>query len=59
MKFFKKSEQEAADIMLSVHNQGSGLAGLYTHEVAETKVFQVNSFSKDQKHPLKCIMEKE
>lgn len=58
-KFFMKSEAEAAKIMLQVHNEGAGLAGIYTFEVAETKVYLVSEFSRRQKHPLKCIMEKE
>ena len=58
-KFFKKSEVEATQIMLQVHHQGAGLAGVYTHELAETKVFQVNNFSRKNQHPLKCIMEKD
>ena len=58
-KFFKRSEVEATQIMLHVHNQGAGLAGVYTYEIAETKVFQVNEYSRKHKHPLKCIMEKE
>lgn len=58
-KFFTKSEAEATRIMMQVHNEGAGLAGVYTFEVAETKVFSVNEFSRRHKHPLKCIMEKE
>jgi ATP-dependent Clp protease adaptor protein ClpS len=58
-KFFMKSESEATRIMLQVHSEGSGLAGVYTFEVAETKVYTVNEFSRRHKHPLKCIMEKE
>lgn len=58
-KFFNKSDTEAGRIMLQVHNDGGGLAGVYTFEVAETKVFSVNEFSRRHKHPLKCIMEKE
>ena len=58
-KFFLKSEAEAAKIMMQVHNEGAGLAGVYTFEVAETKVYLVSEFSRRQKHPLKCIMEKE
>lgn len=58
-KFFMKSDAEATRIMLAVHNQGAGLAGVYTFEVAETKVYSVNEFSRRHKHPLKCIMEKE
>ena len=58
-KFFMKSDAEATDIMMQVHNAGAGLAGVYTFEVAETKVYSVNEFSRRHKHPLKCIMEKE
>lgn len=58
-RFFTKSEPEANQVMLQVHNDGAGLAGIYTFEVAETKVYAVNEFSRRHKHPLKCIMEKE
>ena len=58
-KFFLKTDPEAQRIMLAVHNEGAGLAGIYTFEVAETKVYGVNEFSRRHKHPLKCIMEKE
>jgi ATP-dependent Clp protease adaptor protein ClpS len=58
-KFFMKSDGEATRIMLQVHNDGAGLAGVYTFEVAETKVYSVTEFSRRHKHPLKCIMEKE
>lgn len=58
-KFFMKSDAEATRIMLQVHTEGAGLAGIYTFEVAETKVYSVNEFSRRHKHPLKCIMEKE
>jgi ATP-dependent Clp protease adaptor protein ClpS len=58
-KFFLKSDPEAAQIMLQVHTDGAGLAGIYTYEMAETKVYSVNEFSRRHKHPLKCIMEKE
>ncbi|MBX3022023.1 MAG: ATP-dependent Clp protease adapter ClpS [Bdellovibrionales bacterium] len=58
-KFFAKSDGEAAQVMMQVHNDGAGLAGVYTFEVAETKVYSVNEFSRRHKHPLKCIMEKE
>ncbi|MCB9026079.1 MAG: ATP-dependent Clp protease adapter ClpS [Bdellovibrionaceae bacterium] len=57
-KFFKKGETEAAEIMLHVHNRGSGLAGIYTYEIAETKVFQTNEYSRKNQHPLKCTLEK-
>lgn len=58
-KFFMKTDDEAARIMLQVHQEGAGLAGVYTFEVAETKVYSVNEFSQRHKHPLKCTMEKE
>jgi ATP-dependent Clp protease adaptor protein ClpS len=57
-KFFSKSEPEAQKIMLQVHQEGAAVAGIYTFEVAETKLYLVNEFSRRNKHPLKCIMEK-
>lgn len=57
-KFFAKTNEEATTIMLQVHHQGSGVAGVYSHEIAETKVYLVNDYSKKNKHPLKCVMEK-
>ena len=56
-KFFSKNETEATRIMLDVHEKGIGLAGVYSHEVAETKVIQVNQFSKSNQHPLKTSYE--
>lgn len=57
-KFFKKEEQEATRIMLQIHNQGSGIAGVYTYEIAETKAYQCNTYAKTNKYPLKCTVEK-
>ncbi len=57
-KFFNKNMEEANTIMLQVHHQGSGVAGVYSHEIAETKVYIVNDYSRKNKHPLKCVMEK-
>lgn len=57
-KYFNKSEEEANRIMLHVHNNGVGECGVYTYEVAETKVTQVMDFSRKHQHPLQCIMEK-
>ncbi|MBF0611700.1 MAG: ATP-dependent Clp protease adapter ClpS [Magnetococcales bacterium] len=57
MKFFQKSEEEATRIMLQVHYQGSGICGIFTRDVAETKVTQVNQFSRSNGHPLKCQLE--
>lgn len=56
---FKKSRQEATDIMLHVHRRGVGICGVYTHEVAETKVAQVMDFARANEQPLQCTMEKE
>ena len=58
-KFFAKDMTEATQIMLSVHQKGYGICGTFTHEIAETKVYQVNQFSQTNRHPLKCVMEKE
>lgn len=58
-RFFMKSDAEATKIMMQVHQDGAGLAGIYTFEVAETKVYSVTEFSRRHKHPLKCTMEKE
>jgi ATP-dependent Clp protease adaptor protein ClpS len=57
-KFFAKNSEEATQIMLQVHHQGSGVAGVFTHEVAETKTYLVNDYAKKNKHPLKAAMEK-
>jgi ATP-dependent Clp protease adaptor protein ClpS len=59
MTFFRKSEQEAVQIMLSVHHAGAGLCGVYTHEVAETKVNQVAEAAREHGHPLQTTMEPE
>lgn len=59
IRFFSKSEPEAATIMLQVHQQGKGVAGVYPFEVAETKAFQVQNYAKIREHPLKCTIEKE
>ena len=56
---FNKSETEAINIMLMVHNKGSGVCGIFTKEIAETKVFTVMKMAKNDQHPLKCIMEPE
>jgi ATP-dependent Clp protease adaptor protein ClpS len=56
---FGKSREEAVDVMLHVHRHGVGICGVYTFEVAETKVAQVIEFSRRHQHPLQCTMEKE
>ena len=57
-KFFSKSREDAEIIMLQVHKEGRGVAGLYNFETAETKMHLVNTFSDQQRHPLHCIIEK-
>ncbi len=56
--FFSRDREAATRIMLEVHTSGKGICGLYTHEIAETKVAQVNSYSRENQHPLLCTMEK-
>lgn len=57
-KFFGKDLEEATQIMLAVHLKGAGVCGVFSHEIAETKTHQVNQYSKQNRHPLKCTMEK-
>ena len=56
-RFFSKNDTEATQIMLDVHHKGVGLAGVYSFEVAETKVEQSNQFAKSNQHPLKTSYE--
>jgi ATP-dependent Clp protease adaptor protein ClpS len=56
---FNKNMQEATEIMMHVHRKGVGLCGVYTREVAETKVGQTLTAAKQAEHPLQCTMEKE
>ncbi|MBB3808658.1 ATP-dependent Clp protease adaptor protein ClpS [Pseudochelatococcus contaminans] len=56
--FFNKNKEEATRIMLHVHQTGVGECGIFTYEVAETKVTQVMDFSRKHQHPLQCVMEK-
>lgn len=57
-RFFNKSPEDATRIMLTVHHTGVGECGIYTYEIAETKVTQVMDFSRKNHHPLQCVMEK-
>lgn len=59
MKFFHKTETEATHIMLSVHHKGHGVAGVYTKDVAETKVAQVQDYAKEHGMPLRLTVEPE
>jgi len=58
-RFFQKNREEATTIMLHVHQNGVGLCGVYTYEVAETKVAQVLDLARRHEHPLQCTMEKD
>lgn len=57
-RFFQKDREAATRIMLHVHNHGVGECGVFTFEVAETKVAQVMDFARQHQHPLQCVMEK-
>ena len=58
-RFFSKSPEDAHQVMLHVHNHGVGICGVYTYEVAETKVSKVIDFARQNQHPLQCTMEKD
>lgn len=58
-QFFGKNREEATRIMLNVHTRGVGVCGVYTYEVAETKVTQVMDLARQNQHPLQCTIEKE
>lgn len=57
-QFFNKSIEDATEIMLHVHHNGVGECGVYTYEIAETKVTLVMDFARQHNHPLQCVMEK-
>jgi ATP-dependent Clp protease adaptor protein ClpS len=54
---FGMTREKATQIMLHVHTRGKGVCGVYTHEIAETKVAQVNEYARRHQHPLLCTME--
>ena len=58
-RFFQKNRDEATQIMLHVHRRGVGVCGVFTYEVAETKVTQVMDLARQNQHPLQCTIEKE
>ncbi len=58
-RFFNKGQEEATKIMWHVHQKGVGVCGVFTYEVAETKVAQVMDLARQNQHPLQCRMEKE
>ena len=57
-RFFNKNHEAAYRIMMHVHQHGIGECGVFTYEVAETKVTQVMDFARKHQHPLQCVMEK-
>jgi len=58
-RFFQKNREEATRIMLHVHRRGVGVCGVFTYEVAETKVTQVMDLARQNQHPLQCTIEKD
>ena len=56
-RFFQMNQEKATRIMLHVHTQGKGVCGVFTRDIAETKVYQVNEYSREHQHPLLCTME--
>ncbi len=56
--FFSRDRETATRIMLEVHTRGKGVCGIYTYDLAETKVTQVNTYSRENSHPLLCTLEK-
>jgi ATP-dependent Clp protease adaptor protein ClpS len=59
VSFFAKTQDEAIRIMLHVHQRGVGICGVFTYEVAETKVNQVMDLARQNQHPLQCTIEKD
>ncbi|MBP7712150.1 MAG: ATP-dependent Clp protease adapter ClpS [Gammaproteobacteria bacterium] len=55
--FFSMPRDKATQVMLQVHTRGKGVCGVFTREIAETKVHQVNAFSRENQHPLLCTIE--
>lgn len=55
--FFGMDRHKATQIMLHVHTRGKGVCGVFTHDIAETKVSQVNNYARENQHPLLCVME--
>lgn len=55
--FFAMNRERATLVMLKVHNEGAGIAGVYPKDIAETKVRQVVEYAREHQHPLQCVME--
>ncbi|WP_072681657.1 ATP-dependent Clp protease adapter ClpS [Arcobacter sp. LA11] len=58
-KVFRKNVDQATQIMLNIHNNGKAICGIYTHEIASTKVTQVKTLAREKGFPLKAMMEEE
>ena len=58
-RIFNKTQDEATQVMLHVHQKGVGLCGVFTHDVAETKATQVMDLARRSQHPLQCTIEKD
>ncbi|MBT9386372.1 ATP-dependent Clp protease adapter ClpS [Pseudooceanicola sp. CBS1P-1] len=58
-RFFHMNHAQAFEVMLTVHKKGVAVVGVFSHEIAETKVAQVMDFARKHQHPLQCTMEKE
>jgi ATP-dependent Clp protease adaptor protein ClpS len=56
-QFFSKTREQATQIMLQVHNEGAGVCGVFSRDIAQTKVEQVGAFARQHQHPLQCVME--
>ena len=56
-RFFRMDRSAATRVMLEVHTRGKGVCGVFTYEIAETKVAQVTTYSRDNQHPLMCTLE--
>jgi len=57
--FFSMNREKATQIMLNVHTKGMGVCGVYSRDIAETKVELVNTYARENQHPLKCVMEED
>ena len=56
-RFFSMTREQATQIMLQVHNEGAGVCGVFSRDIAQTKVEQVGTFARQHQHPLQCVME--
>jgi len=57
--FFSMNREKATQVMLNVHTKGMGVCGVYSRDIAETKVELVNTYARENQHPLKCVMEED